>query len=788
MGDFIQQIIATLTTFPGNLVYLMILVFSIAGAFQAALNLWRSSGFPQGRRMAIGLGILLAAHLILFFGVGLAEKAFSIPISLLPVMERSVTAFSLILIIWLWAFPEPIKAVDVAAGLLAVLTTTITVFSLIWWWGNSEIYFNQTWLNQGWEIYSIVIIILGITLLLSRRPNTWGIGLAILGILLTGHLFHLFSPVQDSDIPGAIRLAQIAAYPLLLALPHRFQIPEIVEIPESKPAPLIQERVQYGISPQIFGSVLSMSTQTTFSDVCETITETVARAMLADICLAVSPVDEKGQITIQKGFDLIRQESLAGSVIDAQDVPMLNSAMERSLPLRLPASSTSQDLSSFGAYLKMEHAGHLVASFALRDENTPLLGLILLSPYSNRSWSNQDKAYLSDITDRLASILQHNLQWKSLQNEAAETKRELRTFQDLVKEMRNENAGIKASLSEQNQQPIKEIDTDTALPADITNQYQVKIKRLQAENLRLEELVENLLMEVEEQTDSSGMEQLEAELHLALEEISHLKSKLITADQNLINQQNEITEPEEQMDSQIEMFISIAQELRQPLSSILGYTDLLIGEVVGILGPLQRKFLERVRAATERMQIMLDEMLQVITIEGDNLEINPEVINLTSIIDEVMIASSSQLRDRKIILKVDLPEQLPDLQADKDALEQIVFHLIKNAGEASPVEGEIVLRASTHQTNDQQEFVLIQVADQGPGIPSEDLPRVFSRSYHTDKPMIEGVGDSGLGLSIAKTLVEAHNGRIWVDSETGQGSTFSVLIPLLNGNHGDLQQ
>ena len=72
------------------------------------------------------------------------------------------------------------------------------------------------------------------------------------------------------------------------------------------------------------------------------------------------------------------------------------------------------------------------------------------------------------------------------------------------------------------------------------------------------------------------------------------------------------------------------------------------------------------------------------------------------------------------------------------------------------------------------------------GIPIGDLPRVFSRSYRADNPIIEGVGDSGVGLSIAKTLVEAHNGRIWVDTESGQGSTFSVLIPLLNGNSGEL--
>ena len=76
----------------------------------------------------------------------------------------------------------------------------------------------------------------------------------------------------------------------------------------------------------------------------------------------------------------------------------------------------------------------------------------------------------------------------------------------------------------------------------------------------------------------------------------------------------------------------------------------------------------------------------------------------------------------------------------------------------------------------------MQIADQGGGIPKEDLSRVFSRLYRADNPLIQGVGDTGVGLSIVKTLVEAHNGRIWVDTEIGKGSTFSLLIPISNGS------
>jgi signal transduction histidine kinase len=162
------------------------------------------------------------------------------------------------------------------------------------------------------------------------------------------------------------------------------------------------------------------------------------------------------------------------------------------------------------------------------------------------------------------------------------------------------------------------------------------------------------------------------------------------------------------------------------------------------------------------------------------------MVDLGIIIDDAILAASPQLRDRHIILRVDMPDVLPRLRADRDALGQIFIHLLQNAGDASPMEGEILLKASTYATDEEQEYVLVQVSDQGGGIPTDELPRVFSRLYRADNPLIEGVGDTGVGLSIAKTLVEAHNGRIWVDTEVGKGSTFSVLIPKLNGNHGEL--
>lgn len=308
------------------------------------------------------------------------------------------------------------------------------------------------------------------------------------------------------------------------------------------------------------------------------------------------------------------------------------------------------------------------------------------------------------------------------------------------------------------------------------------ISRLQVENRRLGEMVESLIAEADtHELTTSG--QLKKELKEALEEIALLKNQLVLIEQGAVASAGVSEEmPNGALsDEQVEVFASIAQDLRQPMSSIVGYTDLLLGESVGILGALQRKFLERIRASTDRLEMLLDDLLRITVLDGEQLELNPEAVDLGSAIDKAIADTSAQMRQKNIILRVDLPEKLPHIHADRDALQQILIYLLKNAGAVSPSEGEIFLRADIQDDENSRDYVLIQVADQGGGIPKDDLPRVFSRLYRADNPLIEGVGDTGVGLSIVKTLVESHEGRIWVDTEMGKGSAFNLLLPLHDG-------
>jgi len=307
---------------------------------------------------------------------------------------------------------------------------------------------------------------------------------------------------------------------------------------------------------------------------------------------------------------------------------------------------------------------------------------------------------------------------------------------------------------------------DLAAMTSMQAETQKAIERLKQENDELR---------LSRNARSPGSDQMEGELRLTLEEIARLQNQL--AEANIRIMEVEKGNASAQTTEQAEVVASISQELRQPMSSIVGYTDLLLGESVGILGALQRKFVERIKASTERIGNLIDDLIQVTTLETGLNDLKPEPVDLNLIIDNAMSYTSSQVREKNISMHLDLPKNVGSIYADREALQQILIHLLQNAGAATPLEGTVRLRVQT-RSEEGREYVLIQVSDTGGGIPAEDLSRVFTRLFRADNVLIQGVGDTGVGLSIAKTLTEAQKGRIWVDSEQGAGSTFSVLLPI----------
>lgn len=246
----------------------------------------------------------------------------------------------------------------------------------------------------------------------------------------------------------------------------------------------------------------------------------------------------------------------------------------------------------------------------------------------------------------------------------------------------------------------------------------------------------------------------------------------------------DITAEAESQQARDEFVASLSQELRTPMTSITGYTDLLLGESVGTVGDMQRKFLQRIKANIERMGSMLSDLIGVTAIDAGQLEIRPTVLDMAEVIEDTIIGARAQLEENEITLTMELLEDMPPVEADPDSVRQIMSNLLGNAIKVTPVSGNIGIAATLYLEEDEETdeeesaFLKISVQDSGGGIPEKDINRVFERFYLAERPLIEGLGETGVGLAIVKSLVEAHGGQVWVESEIGEGSVFHFLLPV----------
>jgi signal transduction histidine kinase len=554
-----------------------------------------------------------------------------------------------------------------------------------------------------------------------------------------------------------IRLAELAAFPLLLALPQRIAGSETVSEGTS---PAVKQKTPGGqkeTDPKLLQTYLSLATETDPVRVYQGVSRAYAQLMVADMCLLALPPDASNQILVPVGYDLIMDRVIEGFSVAAQNMPLLANVLRRGRNLRLPASSNSIDLVSLAKSLGVEQAGHLLSVAVSPKAGPPLLSIVLLSPYSKRVWSAQDQQRLIDTAAPMASILQR------VQYDA-------QLLQELEKaRAQTEAAQSSADLAQQDK---------TATAAQVEH-LQSELEQEQARTVNLAALVAGLEARVISQEAkpsrsraSEEAAQTQGELNLALAEIARLRAEVADQSQLRLRQPGETSS-----DEKLKTLAVIAQEFRRPVDSISGQCDLLLSESVGLLGARQRKTLERLKAASERIHGLVGEMVDITTLDNGAKVLTPTIVDLNTVIDEALAGLIPNLSARNIALRVDLPDVLPELYADRQAVLQVLATLLNTAGEITPTDGDICLRARVEEKDNERGYILLQVTHSGEGIPAEELPGIFSRQVLADDQAPQS-GEAESGLAKAKSLVEAHGGRVWVDSEAGQGATYSVLLPL----------
>jgi PAS domain S-box-containing protein len=221
-------------------------------------------------------------------------------------------------------------------------------------------------------------------------------------------------------------------------------------------------------------------------------------------------------------------------------------------------------------------------------------------------------------------------------------------------------------------------------------------------------------------------------------------------------------------------FVSlVSHELRTPLTSIKGYVDLLLDGEVGELEAEQQEFLGIVRNNAERLVGLINDLLDISRIEAGKVDLNRTMIDLSAVAERVATSFRPQIEAKQQRLTLDFARDLPPISADADRITQVLTNLLSNAYKYTPSGGELHIAVSA--TNGQAR---IDVRDSGIGLTPEEHAQLFTKFFRARNRTTQEVGGTGLGLAITQSLVESHGGTISVKSAPGEGSTFTVCLPM----------
>jgi signal transduction histidine kinase len=229
-------------------------------------------------------------------------------------------------------------------------------------------------------------------------------------------------------------------------------------------------------------------------------------------------------------------------------------------------------------------------------------------------------------------------------------------------------------------------------------------------------------------------------------------------------------------------FVSfVSHELKTPMTSIKGYTDLLAAGSVGEVNEPQRNFLATIRANVTRMATIVSDLADVSRIEAGRLHLEFGAVAISEVVDDVVRTAQAAIDEKSQQLVLDIPADLPEVWGDRNRLIQVLTNLLSNAYKYTPEEGTITIKAELVQNRwnpeGAAEVVHISVIDSGIGIKEEDQQKIFQQYFRTDYGKETAPG-TGLGLNITRTLTEMQGGQIWFESEYGKGTSFQFTVPV----------
>lgn len=780
MESFFSMAFNLLISPPGNYLYYLVLAIFTATCLQSTYMTRRGQLEDSQIRVMIGMFSVLLIQILFLSSSFLGWAGFADPRQYLPPVDRAVTLLMVTILLWVWCFPEKSKFADITI----IFDCALIVFFLI---GNllnqfsipPELSFNASIWDWVWQILTMISAVIAIMILINRSPAYWQIGCGFFGLILFGYVINLAFLTNEGSFSGITRLAILAAFLLLPTIAQRFQAAELAEI---APIPeIMPERTGNRRDFKELETWLGLNSLRDVDNFLPALIRLVCQTMRADRAFIVVPSETQGQIIFQTGYDYETDESIPMSSGSDATMPGITRAVFFGKTQILDQKENHSELSQLAVTARIAGIGSaLFVPFLPQQKKWG--GLLLIKSSTRKSWNSEDEGRLTTLSRSASLVLEKIIELDNNSQSLKKMAADLDTS-------RLENQALKDNLKILNEQSgYGRAEPELNALLSVQQESQELIAALQRDNRQLQKEIEKLRI-----TPEQNIQYPESDLNHLLDELTEAKIKISTLENS--------TRVQPQSIGQLRLIEAILQDLRRPMASITGYIELLLSDSSHQDEELQEKSLKSLHASLENLHSLLNDLDNIDVLKSGVIDLQPDETDLSDIIDQAVVRTRAQLSQKGLNLRIDLPDQLPTLFSYKDSIKQVMIHLIENAIGASSIGSDIGLKVqSVDEKENEIPYLLIQVTDSGGGIDMNDISRVFSRpptattlidldeimSENSDKPgsyaeqtqPIKELGGTGGRLFIAKRLIEAHGGRIWVDSEKGETSTFSVLLPL----------
>lgn len=620
-------------------------------------------------------------------------------------------------------------------GLAAVLGAGGVLFAVsVFGYPGPEAFTTST-LDQVWSLGALALAITGTLAVAFRRPAMWGLFGIGLALMAAGLAAHVASAPSTAQTP-AVAIANAAAAPLVALGAIVVMIREVTSIPPGTTTDMRE------IPSREAQRWLRMARAESPPEFAAALTEALGTLMRAEFCLLLTPPSSPGGLSIGGGYDLIHQAAVPGAALDARECPAIAQAIEDVRSILLPPGTHPPDVRTI---LKALGPGGTSPALMvpLPAGGAAVAGLVLLSPHSQRSWSDATRSTLEGLAPALGDRLHRMLTRSAAHAEVESLREELGLVRSQLSAM---------ELSHLSEDPR---EADWVGVADLRAQLDEAmrtIETLEAETERLQRVADR------PSPPRAEEEQLRAELAFALSALAEAREESTPGP--------DAPSPARRSDG----YARAVEDARQPLTAIAGYTELLLGESVGLLGANQRKFLERIRTAVQRMEHSLTVLASRMPEPAP--EAPADATDLGLVIEQALEVIHGDLQSRGLAVRLDLPPGAIPVTADSKTLQAIVADLLANAAAVTPSGREIHLSLLR---DPETRVAILAVTDRGRGVAPDDLHRVFTATPWRDS--VRGLGLDGSRLARVRSLTESIDGRAWVERDPNGGTTFFILLP-----------